>query len=284
MNFLRDFPRKGAKKMSSLFKFSRKPKFRNPSLIVGWEDDVGELSPKVIDYLNRKIEGKSFCQINPVDFFPLAGVTIEDDVAQFPESRFYYSPKNNLVILKSSKPQFASYQFLNAILDVAEHHCKVKELFTIEGALSPIAHTNPRRILAIFNHSVVKRELRDYKLTNMPQGQRPTTNCYLLWIANRRDIPGVNLCPEIPFYLGADHDPRAVKRTLLFLNKRFKLDLDLSELDEEIQQQDLVVAQLREEDSEINKSIELLEVGISLSGEEQMELTERVTKLLEKRG
>ncbi len=79
--------------MKSLFKFSERPNFKNPSLIVGWERDSGKLSPKVIEYLNKKINSRSFCEIEPVDFFSLAGVTIENNTAQFPESKFYYSQR-----------------------------------------------------------------------------------------------------------------------------------------------------------------------------------------------
>ena len=55
--------------MKDIFKFSDQPQFENPSLIVGWGQDSGKLSPKVIEYLNRKIKSKSFCEIEPVGFF-----------------------------------------------------------------------------------------------------------------------------------------------------------------------------------------------------------------------
>jgi len=100
--------------MKDIFKFSEQPQFENPSLIVGWNEDAGRLSPKVIDYLNRQTKGKSFCEIEPAGFFPLGAVAIENNVAQFPESKFYYSQKDNLVIFKGNEPQFARHRFLNA--------------------------------------------------------------------------------------------------------------------------------------------------------------------------
>jgi len=111
----------------------------------------------------------------------------------------------------------------------------------------------------------------------------PAISSYLLWIAERRGIPGVSLWPEIPFYLAAGEDFQAIKLTLSFLDKRFNLGLDLRELDERIRDQNIKIDQLREEDSEINKYIGMLEGELSLSGEEQMELTKKVTELLEKR-
>ena len=46
------------------------PELENASLVVGWQEDAGKLGPKVIDYLNKHIRSKSFCEIEPVKFFP----------------------------------------------------------------------------------------------------------------------------------------------------------------------------------------------------------------------
>jgi len=155
-------------------------------------------------------------------------------------------------------------------------------LFTINGTISPTAHTSERQILAVFNQPGIQKKLYGYGLKNMSWHGEPAISSYLLWLAKRRGIPGVSLWPEIPFYLGASQDPQAIKLTLSFLEKRFNLNLDLKKLDEEIKEQNLKIARLREENPEINKYIGLIEGGLSLSGEEQMELVKGITELLEK--
>jgi len=269
--------------MKNIFKFSEQPEFENPSLIVGWNKDAGALSPKVIEYLNKKIKSKSFCEIEPVGFFSLGGVAIENDTAQFPESKFYYSQRKDLVIFKGSEPRFERHRFLNAILDIAEHYCKVKELFTVSGTISAIAHTGSRKISAVFNQQEFQKKLSGFGLENMNWQGPPAISSYLLWTAEKKGIPGVCLWPEIPFYLAAGEDFQAMKLTLSFLDEKFNLGLDLRELDEEIRNQDTKIDQLRQQDPEINKCIGLLESKLSLSQEEQIELTKKVTELLEKR-
>jgi len=270
--------------MKNTFKFSRQPKFKNPSLIVGWKEDAGKLSPKVIEYINKKIKSESFCEAELVSFFSLGGVAIENDIAQFPESKFYSSERNDLVIFKGNEPQLEQYRFLNAILDVAERYCKVKELLTISSTVAPIAHTSSRRILAIFNQQQLQQKFQGYELEDMSWEGPPAISSYLLWIAKKRSIPGVSLWPEIPFYLAAGEDFQAIKLTLSFFDRRFNLGLDLRELDEQIRGQNLKIDKLREEDSEINKYIGMLESELTLSGEEQIELTKKVTELLEEGG
>jgi hypothetical protein len=71
--------------------------------------------------------------------------------------------------------------------------------------------------------------------------------------------------------------------TLSFLDKKFNLGLDFRELDEEIRGQNIKIDQLREEDSEIDKYIGMLESELPLSEAEQVELTMKVTDLLEEK-
>jgi hypothetical protein len=88
---------------------------------------------------------------------------------------------------------------------------------------------------------------------------------------------------EIPFYLAEREDPQAIKRTLSFLNRRFSLDLDLSEFDLRIRNQHERIARLREKNIEINDSIRRLENGLMLNEEEQLKLTTEVRNLLEEK-
>ena len=106
------------------FKIYGEPELQKSSLVVCWSEDAGKLGSKIFDYINSRLEAQPFGEIEPTDFFPLGGISIEDDVARFPESRFYYSRERNLVIFKGNSPRSEMYKFLNSILDVAENYCK----------------------------------------------------------------------------------------------------------------------------------------------------------------
>ena len=261
------------------------PKLHSPSLIVGWQTrDIGKLGPRVIDFLNEKLGGREVAEIKPLGFFPFGGVRFKDDLVLVPESKFWACEKDNILIFRSDEPVFEHYQFLNLVLDFAEHHCHANELYTLSGIVSFIAHTRSRRILTVFNKAELKERLQGYGLENMTWEGPPAISSYLLWLAKRRGIPGVSLWPEIPFYLATREDPQAIKLTLSFLNKRFNLGLNLGEFDLEIRDQNEKIAQLRKEDAEINKYIDMLESGLRLDEEEQLKLAEKVYELLGKRG
>ena len=267
--------------MKDLLKFSWQPKLQRSSLIVSWNVDAGKLGAKVADYLNRKLGGQSFCEIEPVDFFPFGGVIIEDDLVQFPESEFYACPKKDLVIFKSTPPSYEWYRFLNLILNTAEYYCHVQEIHTIGGMVSLSAHTTPRQLLGTFNSPEIKESLSPYNLVGewdyeTPPGQRPTLNSFLLWAAKRRNIAGVSLWVSIPFYLASVDDPKAQRSVLEFFNQRFDLGLDFHDLDEEIKWQNQIIAEMRNNFPDIDESIKKLEGNIMLSEEENIKLVKQV--------
>ncbi len=265
------------------FEIYESPHLKTPSLIVGWQtQDVGKLGSKVIDFLKEKLAGREIAEIKPLGFFSFGGVRFKEDLVQVPESKFWICEKNNLLLFKSDEPEFGHYKFLNALLNFAERHLQVKELYTLNGTISLAPHTNPRRVLTVFNQPEIKNRLKNYELEDMTWEGPPAISSYLLWVARRRGISGVSLWPEIPFYLAPREDPQAIKITLSFLNRRFDLGLDLGGFDLEIKDQNEKIAQLRRENAEINQYINLLEKGHRLDEEEQLKLAQEVYELLGK--
>jgi proteasome assembly chaperone (PAC2) family protein len=246
---------------------------------------MGNLGRKVTDYLNRKLKGQEFAEIEPEDFFPLGGVAIKGNLARFSESKFYACPEHKLVVFQSDSPGVEWYKFLNAVLDVAEHHCRVKELYIIGAMVSFSAHTTPRELLAVVNSAEMKELLSRYDLDRdmdyqTPPGERPTLNSFLLWIAKGRNIPGVSLWVPIPFYLAAMEDTQAQKKVLSFLNERFDLEIDFGNVDQEIQEQNEKLAQARSRFPQIDDYINRLESNLTLSEEENEELIRKIEDFL----
>jgi len=269
---------------SSIFRFSGPGgagNFENPTLIVAWDEDAGKLGPKVIEYVNRKLDGKSFCEVEPTGFFSLEGVAIENDIAQFPEGKFYNCRRKDLVVFKSNEPRFERHKFLDGVCDLAQRYCKIRQLYTLSGTVSLLAHTDSRKILAVFNQEQIQQELSGFGLENMNWQGPPAVSSFLLWVAQRKNIPGVSLWTEIPFYLAASQDLQAIRATLSFLDKRFGLALDLAEIDEQIRRQNAKIDRLRQDDIQIDRYIGMLESKLALSADEQVELSKKVSEVLE---
>jgi proteasome assembly chaperone (PAC2) family protein len=271
------------------FRIYKKPNLGNPSLVLGWSEDIGNLGRKVTDYLNRKLKGQEFAEIEPEDFFSLGGVTIKGDLAQFPESKFYACQEHELVVFQSDSPRAEWYKFLNSVLDVAEQDCQVKELYILGAMVTLSAHTTPRELFAIANSQEMKEVLNQYDLARdmdyqTPHGERPTLNSFLLWVAKVRNTPGISLWVPIPFYLAAMEDPQAQKKVLSFLDERLDLKIDFSDLDQEIREQNEKLAHVRSRLPQIDDYIHRLENNLTLSEEENGELIKKIEDFLSEGG
>jgi proteasome assembly chaperone (PAC2) family protein len=263
------------------FKLFLKPELENSPLVVSWNQDTGRVGQKVADYLNKELASKEFAEIALEHFFALSGVSVEDDIAQFPESKFYYSRGKSLMIFKSDIPRYEWYAFLSLVLDIAEKYCKVREIYTVGGMVSPGAHTTPRMLLSVTNSTEMKQTLRQYDLISdmdyeTQDGQRPTFSSFLLWAAKRRNIAGISLWVPVPFYLLAVEDPRACKRVMEFFDRRFDLNINFTGIDGEIARQDREIAQMRSQVPELDSYISKLENNLGLTVDESEKLVKEL--------
>lgn len=260
-------------------------KLAKPALIVAWAEDAGNLGIRTVDYLIEGLGCREFGEILPEGFFPMAGVNVVDDVAQFPKSTFYVSDESNLAIFRSNIPRTGWHAFLNAVLDVAGHDCNVSEIYTLGAMISPAAHTAPRLLVSIVNQQEIKEDLEAYNVMTgadyeTPPGQKPTLNSYLIWLAKQREIRGVNLWVPVPYYLVSIDDPRACKRLVYFFNSKFDLGVDFTKLDEQITQQNDKIAGLFGRSPELEAFVRRLEAGDGLDGEESEKLAREMAEAL----
>jgi predicted ATP-grasp superfamily ATP-dependent carboligase len=267
------------------FKLFTRQKFDSSSLIVAWNQDVARLGSKVVDYISRELKCRPLGEISPEDFFSLSGVSVESDVAQFPESKFYGSRNKNLVFFKSDIPRFDWYQFINIILDVAVKYFGVMQIYTIGGMVLPGAHTMPRTLLPVVNSPEMKKILERYDVFSemdyeTQDGQRPTFSSYLIWAAKNRGISGACLWVPVPFYLMTVEDPQACKKVLELLNEYLKLNIDFTAIDNEVTEQNIKIAEARRQYPELDRYISKLEGNLGLTAEEGEKLVKDIDALL----
>lgn len=266
-----------------VFHFTSQPHLHKPSFLVGWTKDTGAVSPGAMDFLTDLSGADSFCRIEPANFFAVGGVTVEDNIARFPQSTFFSNERSNLVILQSDEPQSHKYEFLNAVLDLAEHYGGAETLYTVNGVASMISHTMDRRAFLVSNDVAVQKRLRRFVSAPMTWQGPPHTSTYLLWLAARRHLPGAGLWFEVPFYLAGQEDFRSIKAAVSLLGRILGWEYDLSEFDRHITAQDEALTQLRQEYPEIDAKLQILEQGERLDTEEQQELMAAVENALKQR-
>jgi proteasome assembly chaperone (PAC2) family protein len=274
--------------MTELLNFTARPKLKKPTLIVGWETDTAQLGSRVADYLIQNLAMQPFCDIDPVEFFPLGGVNIENDIVQFPQSTFYADTDHNLMVFRSAMPRFEWYKFLNLIIDMAQEHYRVKEMYAVGGMVAISPHTLPRESWATFSSLQIKKTLSAYQLSRemdfeTPPGSHPTLNSYLLWAAKTRNVPAANLWAPVPFYLLGNEDPNSQRKIMEFMDKRMDLNLDFKNIDQTIRKQNEKLVRLRETSAEVDSYIGKLESNQTLTEDEHENLVKAVDDCLRRR-
>jgi predicted ATP-grasp superfamily ATP-dependent carboligase len=272
---------------TELFHFTSRPRLKKSSFVIGWTNDTGAVSPLAADYLIKASNGADFCQIEPADFYPVGGVSVIGDVAQFPQSRFFYSERNPVVVLRADEPQANRYEYLSAVLDLAEHYGKsdlgepsqAEALYTINGITTLTAHTTARRVFGVFSDTATQRRLQPLVPANANWQGPPHVSTYLLWLASQRHLPAVGLWVEVPFYLSDYEDYQSVRAAVSVLSMILGWGSDLGEIDRLADEQDEKLAQL-EDDPEIADMIHALEEGQSLDRQQQTQLIEAAGNVL----
>jgi predicted ATP-grasp superfamily ATP-dependent carboligase len=267
------------------FKLHDDVKFECASLIVGWYEDSGNTGYGSLNYLKDKLNCRLLAEIEPAGYFPMNNILISDDVAQFPESKLYYCPDKQLLLFLSSSPSGDWYKFLNTVIDMASYHCRLLHIYFLGGMVALNSHTAPRQISAVVSAAGVKKVIQGDEIdTSMdyetPEGQRPTMNSFLMWIAKKREIPSAGFWIPVPFYFAGVDDPRGWLKILEFLDKSFDLGLDFADLDKIISAQEAKISRARNENSELDEIFKRLETGQLLTPEENEKVAAEIEEIL----
>lgn len=259
---------------------------KDSTLVVTWEQDSGRIGQGVSDYLLKQLGCRPTVEMDPALYFPLNGVSIEGDVARLPQSVFYSCRAKNLALFKSDVPAWEWNEYINTVLDVAQQHCHAKQILTVGGIVSFAAHTAPRHIIAVANSPEMTRKLSGYNLAGLDHetemGQRPTMSSYLLWTANKRNIPAASIWSAVPFYL-ADEDPAAWEKVIHFLNDAVGAGVDLSDLGQRVAAVNQRVAEVTGRNPELDGFVHKLESGVALTQEESEKLAREIEEALRRR-
>jgi len=261
--------------VESPVRIHKRPRLRNPSLVIGWTD-IGLVGITAVDYLADKLGAEEFGEIEPYDFSSLPHIMIKGGVLQeteYPKNSFYYwknrEATTDLIILGSSPPAVHHYEFVNLILDVAEAF-DVSRIYTVGGIYANIAHTERPRVFAVINNAGLADYVTHYDaaLAGIDYHGPTSINGLVLGIAKRRDIEGISLWGRVPSYIGEIPNPQVCEAVLRVLTRMLGVDIDFSDIEAKARrankQIDELVSYIRRQNPELDRHIGKLEKGMDV--------------------
>ncbi len=270
----------------SLFEIYRKCELQNPPLLVGFKNEIGGVASGIFDFLKGRSNMEHLGDLKLQPFFNFNGVSVKDDFIQFPECGFYSYDEGNILFFFGDVPNREPYDFCNAILDFALKHCQTEEIYILGGFIAPINHLSPRRVFGTVSQPELRMFLLPYDVSvdvnyqTPSRGTVPSLNHFLLWTAKQKEIPCYSLWGEVPFYLASVKDPAGSKSILEVLDKKFELGLEFEDIDRQIKELNMGIEELKSQNHDINRYLQLLEQGIALSHEEGEMLAREVAGFL----
>ena len=229
--------------MSGEFTLYKEPKLRNPTLIIGLPD-VGYVGLWAIDYLKSKLGAEEFGHIEPRSFSTVPWVSVKNGVIEELEllrNGFYFwkntGSGNDLVIFKSEQPTARLYEYVEAVLEVAQR-LGVKRMYIVGsfGAVG-ISHLEPPSALGVVNLPHLTPLLLASGVDPYPEYKGiGTVHSSFLWFAKARKLEAVGLWSPIPHYIARlpfpwSNYPRASLCLLQKLNAMEGLRVDTGELE-----------------------------------------------------
>jgi len=229
--------------MSGEFTLYKEPNLRNPRLIIGLPD-AGYVGLRVIDYLKSKLGAEGFGHIEPHRFSTVPWVSVKNGVIEDLEllrNGFYFWKNkdggNDLVIFRSEQPTARPYDYVEAILEVAQR-VGVKRMYIVGsfGAVG-ITHLEPPSALGVVNLPDLRQLLLGSGVDPYPEYKGiGTIHSSFLWFAKARKLEAVGLWSPIPHYIARlpfpwSNFPRASLCLLQKLNAMEGLRVDTGELE-----------------------------------------------------
>ena len=235
--------------------YTQRPQLRQPYMVFGisgWVDG-GEAATGSIGYLIRKLEATTFADMPIAKFhvFQVPGqlslrpyVRIEDGLLkehQFPQNQFFYwvNPRSDhdLIIFLGTEPNMNWEEYAAAILDVGQEFA-VARIYRLGGVLDNSPYTKEPAVSCICSSTELKAEMQQYGVQFTSYEGPSTFGTTLLYLSQNRGLEMVGMTARATYYpefnIAIPHNPKAIRALMRRLNRLLDVNLDLSDLDEEV--------------------------------------------------
>jgi uncharacterized protein len=248
----------------------KKPRLRNPDLIVAWPG-MGEVAMRAANYLIEKLKAELFAEIPGQDFYYLSESIVHNGIlslAELPHSRFYSwknrQGKNDLIIFVSNtQPDLdKAEEYSNRIIALAKSF-KARNVVSFAAMPQAIDHAQRPVVWGASTSDVLNQFIQKHGVRLLSEGEISGMNGLFLGIAKREGLQGFCLLGEIPLYTIQIENPKASHALLEVFCRVYSLRIDFSELAE----------QSHAMEEQINSLLDYLKVGPSPGpiGEEEIE-------------
>ena len=256
----------------------------SPVLLAGWPG-MGNVGVGAIDYLRRQLKAVPFAEVDMSEYFIPEAVVVEKGIAKFPDlpSHVFFYVRNPGLIIFESQTQVSGpggIRLMNQILDLAGQ-LKVRAIFTGASFVMPMSHKQPVQVWGVANQESLRDALLPHGVKIMQEGHISGLNGLLLGFAGLRNIEAACLLATMPQYAIQMPNPKASRGIVQVLKHFLGIQVDLSGMDQAVEQVDRMMAQVEEKIREAFSSMDGEEEDLEEVDEEEVPqyVMEKIEKL-----
>lgn len=209
----------------------------DPWLVAAWPG-MGNVAVTAGGYLVESLGAKFVHEIPAANLFDIKHVEVKAGLARVgrrPRSMFFEwkDPKgirDLLIFIGEAQPTTGGYGLCQKLLDYALQR-GVTRVYTFAAMASQLHPTDDPRVFAVATDSHALKDLETADVEILAEGQIGGLNGVLLTVAAERDLPGVCLLGELPFFAAGVSNPKASKAVLEVTASLTGIDLDFTRID-----------------------------------------------------
>jgi proteasome assembly chaperone (PAC2) family protein len=248
---------------------------KQPTLVMGFSGwmDGGNSSTGTIEYLQARLGGKRFAEIDADGFYILnfpgtmetASIfrpytKFQNGIIQkfdYPENTFYACPEHSLILFEGREPNLAWGRYCDAIFEICRRFA-VRQIIFVGSVAGAVPHTRESRVSCSISteHLRLGMEKKGFRFINYEGPGSFVT--YLLQQCSRRGLDMISLVSEIPVYVHG-YNPRCVETALRCISSLLDLQLEHEDLHAMSEDFEKRVSKLVDEQPELAESVRQLE-------------------------
>lgn len=221
-------------------------------LIAAWPG-MGNVAVIAAGYLIQQLRLRPVAELPPRGHFDVQHVEVKDGVVarpRLPRSVFYGRASvpgaaDLLVLLAESQPTSGSFAYAHELLDRAKE-LGAERIVTFASMASQLHPSDEPTVYGVSTDAATFAELERYDVEPLKEGQIAGLNGLLLGAAAEREMNGLCLLGEIPFFAAAVPNPKAAKAVLEVFSAMSDLKIDLDELSRHAETVDRALIQMLE--------------------------------------
>ncbi len=265
---------------------------RDPWLVAVWPG-MGHVALAAGYYLLAKLEMSMLAEFSSRELFDIENVEVKGGLivpGRLPRSRLFvrkdpFEKHDLLLFIGESQPPLGKLAFCQRLLEFAKG-AGVERVFTFAAMATQMHPMHESRVFGVTTHERGLNILQQLELTLLEDGHIGGLNGVLLGVAGDMGLEGTGLLGEMPHIFAQSSFPKASLAVLRVFTTIAGIDLDFSEMEDQIRSMDehfgKLLAQLEKQIVGTSEEGESSDPEVSESEPQSEEDRSRIEELFER--